>query len=142
MISRAIESINKIRTNPKTGYINTRIAIAALTIPAPMRKYTAEVSYMSLFLKPSTILTMPLANRPNPSSRTSHCVVSFGVKNPKRAIPIIAEPIAIFIIRDDLLSRGERTPLAILSPPSISNVISIKNRNVYAPSHGPASTRD
>lgn len=57
-------------------------------------------------------------------------MVNFGVKKPKRATPIIAEPNAIFTIREDLLTWGERTPLAILSAPSINRVISIKKRNV------------
>jgi len=129
VIKRAIETISKISMNPKAGNTNTRIAIAALTIPAPKREITTDVSYTSLLRKPSTILITPLASKPSPSRRISHWVVSLGVKKPNSANPIIVEPIAIFIMRVDLFIPGERTPLAILSAPSINRVISMKKRN-------------
>lgn len=125
VIKSAIERIIKISMKPKAGNTNTRIATAALTIPAPKREITADVSYTSLLLKPSTILTTPLASKPSPRRRISHWVVSLGVKKPNSANPIIAEPSAIFIMREDLFIPGERTPLAILSAPRINRVISI-----------------
>ncbi len=130
VIKSAIDRIIKISMKPKIGNTKTRIATAALTIPAPKREITADDSYMSLLRKPSTIRTIPLASKPSPRRRTSHWVVSFGVKKPSKANPIIADPIAMFIMREDFFIPGERTPLAILSAPRINSVISIKKRNV------------
>jgi hypothetical protein len=57
-------------------------------------------------------------------------VVSFGVRKPKTANPIIPNPNPMLIALDDLFVPRDVMPLATLSDPIIIRVISIKKRRV------------
>jgi hypothetical protein len=57
-------------------------------------------------------------------------VVSFGVRKPKTANPIMPNPNPMLIALDDLFVPRDVMPLATLSDPIIIRVISIKKRRV------------
>ncbi len=67
--NKAMDTISSKRTNPNFGLARTTIPTAALNTPMPVRNILVRCSYSS-FLRPSKILTTPLANNPNPRIST------------------------------------------------------------------------
>ena len=111
--------------NPNFGDTNTSIDNAVITMPNIMEEKSNDSS--SFFFKPEIILTIPFASKPNPRKRISHFVANWGKKKPEPIYIIIPTPTPMLSKRDDLLTPLARTPLAILSAPSIIKAIPAKN---------------